>query len=166
MSYIGLLRGAVVELFLLLGAVGTVVLAVGYWGLVGEFLQPWFSPPFPSHVLALLAFWVCFALTLTLIRWTVRGCLALLKKWDKLTWLIQVFGLILGCLRGAWWAGFFVVVLAGSGIPYLKASLEERSMAGPVLLEPYRRTLTQAISQLPRAAVPAVLVPPVIPGND
>ncbi len=72
-------------------------------------------------------------------------------KWERVHWLLQGMGLLLGGLRGLWWSGFLLIVLASSGFNGLRQSVEERSLIGPQLLPVARRSLEQVVERFPGA---------------
>ena len=161
MCYSGYLRGVVTEVLYLLGAVTVTFLAVNYWGLVAGTLRSWVG--FPPHLLAPVVFWVLFLMTWVATRIVLRSLIGLMK-WERLHWLVQSIGLVLGGLRGLWWSGFLLLIFTTSGFVYLQQSVEERSIVGPRVLAASRTCLEQLADRIPGGALRgAVLVPPVIP---
>lgn len=154
------------EFLLLLGAVGVVILTVGYWSVIAALFQASWAANFPPAVVAPVVCWALFVLLVIVIRWLVTGVLALLKNWDRVGWLTQTFGLACGIARGLWWGGFVALALASSGIAYFKTSVEERSVCSPPILERSRRVLTAAVTKLPHAGPPQrELLPPIVAGD-
>ena len=147
-SYNGFGRGILAELFNLLGAIATTCLTVNYWSLLAKWVPPfpWLGPDFTT----LLIFAVLFVTVRFLVRLLVRLCCDVVK-WERLHWFVQGLGLFFGGVRGAWWAGFLLVVLAGTEIPYLKASVEEQSIVGLRLVTIARSTIEQAANVFPGA---------------
>ena len=54
-----------------------------------------------------------------------------------------------GLLRGLWWIAIILVAMATSGVPYLKASVEERSVLGPNMLPFVQKALEEVANQFP-----------------
>lgn len=142
--YTGFGRGFLSELLHLVGVVAATVLACAFHSPVSRFLASWVvmvSPPTMEFVsfLGLLA--------LGLFVFVGLGARALAKRltWDRLTWSVQGFGLLLGGARGVWWSGLWLLVLLGTGVPYLDQSIQERSLFSPRLLALSRATLTQVV---------------------
>ena len=158
MSYNGSARGFITALLNLTGAVVITVFTVNYAATVSGWLRPswWPWPPAAE----LLGFWGLF-LILTLVAHLVAKRVAQAIKWERLHWLIQGMGLLLGGLRGAWWSGFLLIVLASSGVTWLLRGVQEHSLIGPSLLPVSRAVLEQVADRFPGASSRGSdLVPP------
>lgn len=157
--YSGFGRGFLTELLNLAGAVTVTAIAVNFWGVVAKRLQPWLwiDPAYTPVVV----FWLIF-LTMALgLRW-VLARVGDVIKWERLHWTIQGLGLLLGGLRGLWWAGFLLIVLTTSGFVYLRDSVEARSVLGPRLVEIARNSMGRIADRFPGASSRGVtLVPPM-----
>ena len=158
--YIGFGRGLLTELFYLAGAVSVTALSVNYAGLVTSVVRPWVSWADPT-IAAFVIFWAVFFSLLFAVHQLVKF-LAAFIKWERLHWFIQGIGIALGALRGLWWSGFLLLVFVSSGLTYLKASVEERSILGPRLVGLSRESLERVANQLPGSEHRGeTLVPPV-----
>ncbi len=158
--YRGFLRGLLSELLNLVAAVSATALTINYSGALTHGLQAWFSWVNPT----LFVFLVFVGLLLTSIiatHYLVRF-LAGLVKWERLNWVFEVIGLLMGGIRGLWWSGLILLMLASSGVGYLRASVEERSVIGPQLLPKSREGFEWASDRFPGAQYRAkTLVPPM-----
>ena len=159
-GYVGLVRGAFAELLGAIGAIGITALSVGYWGVLIGRVEPWLR--LPPAVASSLVFWVLFILLFLLVRGLVSALLNAIKKWDQLNWFTQSVGLAFGLVRGAWWAGFLVLVLTTNGWSYLKTSVQERSVSSPPLMDAFHRSLAAVVEQLPRSGDHRVLIPSLV----
>ena len=160
MCYNGYVRGVVTELFYLVGAVCVTVLSISFWGVVAERLRPWVA--FPPHIVGPLAFWVLFLTVWVMARILVRSLTGLMR-WERLHWLLQSVGVVLGGVRGLWWSGFLLLLLSSSGFIYLQQSVEERSILGPRLATASREAIGQIAARIPGSPpLGHVLIPPVI----
>ncbi len=147
-GYNGFARGILAELFNLIGAITTTCLTVNYWSLLAKWVPPlpWLGPDFTT----LLVFWVLFVTVRTLVRLVVRLCCDVVK-WERVHWFVQGLGLFFGSVRALWWAGFILVVIAGTGVPYLKNSVEKQSIVGLRLVTLARSTVEQVANIFPGA---------------
>ena len=158
--YVGFSRGLLTELVHCIGAVCVTALSVNYAGFLAHWLTPWIAWANPAIATSLL-FWVLFLLALFAVHRIIRA-LATVIKWERVHWFLQGIGVVLGGLRGLWWAGFVLLVLVSSGVGYLKDSVEERSVVGPRLGTIARETLERVADQFPGAAHRGnTLVPPI-----
>ena len=109
-----------------------------------------------------MGFWGLFLLLLFGVHLLIKR-VAQVIKWERLHWLIQGMGLMLGGLRGLWWSGFLLIVLASSGVIWVQQAVEERSLIGPSLLPVSRTILEQVGDRFPGGAQPhgGDLVPPI-----
>ena len=158
--YIGYARGVVTELLHLAVAVTVTSLVVNYWSLAAGWVRNWVA--LQPELVNVAVFWLLFLIGLMVMRWLIKRVGSLLG-WERLHWTFQTIGIILGTLRGLWWAGFLVVVLTSTGVPYLHASVEERSIIGPRLVRPARETLERIADSFPgannrpRSTLPALM---------
>ena len=158
--YSGFGRGLLTEFFTLAGAVSVTALSVNYAGLVTSVVRQWVSWLDPT-IAAVVIFWAIFFGLLFAVHQVVKW-LATFIKWERLHWFIQGIGIALGALRGLWWSGFLLLVFVSSGLMYLKASVEERSILGPRLVGLSRESLERVANQFPGAEHRGEsLVPPV-----
>ena len=158
--YIGFARGLLTELLYLSGAVCVTVLTVNYAQMVTDWLKPWLSWVNPTLATSIV-FWLLFLITLFMVHQLIKA-LTSLMKWEQVNWFLQGIGVGLGGFRGLWWSGFLLIVLVSSGVTYLQASVEERSVLGPRLATLSRETLERVADRFPGAEHRAkVLVPPI-----
>jgi len=147
--YSGFGRGFLTELLNLAGVISVTAITVNYWHTLTKRLQPWLWID-PAYA-PLVVFWLIF-LTMALgLRW-VLARVGDVIKWERLHWTIQGLGLILGGLRGLWWAGFILIVLTASGFAYLRDSVEARSVLGPRLVEIARGSMGRIADRFPGAS--------------
>lgn len=159
MSYNGSVGGFLTEILNLTGAVIITVFTVNFADRVAGWLQPqWWPHP---AIAPLLGFWGLFLLLLLGVRLLIKRMVQVIR-WERLHWLIQGLGLLLGGLRGLWWSGFLLIVLASSGMLWVRQAVEERSLIGPSLLPASRTILEQVADRFPGAQPHGDdLVPPV-----
>ena len=160
-SYNGFCRGFFAEILNLLGALTITALTVNYAGLLARVVQPmvWFNP----IVTSFLVFWTLFLICLLAIHLLLRRVTEVIK-WEHVHWVLQGSGLVLGGLRGLWWAGFIVLSLTSSGFVYLHESVEERSVLGPKVLEQVHHYMKQGIDYFPGTQYQSeALIPPIKP---
>ena len=156
--YNGFGRGLVAELLILLGAMSITALTMNYSGLATRWVQSYWSAQ--PMLTAALVFWGLFLMLVVGVRFILRTLTSAIK-WERLHWSIQGIGLLLGGLRGLWWAGFIVVALSSSGFAYLQQSVEERSVLGPGLLAAAQVSLKRVADAFPGSEFQgAVLIPP------
>jgi uncharacterized membrane protein required for colicin V production len=148
MGYNGFGRGLLTEILQLIGAVSIVCLTANFWGALKDVRPIVFLPPAAT---APAAFWLLFFLLLAVVHALVRRLCDLIK-WERLHWMIQSIGLAFGAARGLWWAGFFVILLAGSGIQWLQDAVNQRSVSGPWLLPRAQQTISEIADRFPGAA--------------
>ena len=159
--YNGFGHGLLAELLNLAGAVCITSLTLNYAETAGGWLGRWGW--MTLHVAELVAFWALFAVLTWGIHYVVRRA-AEVVKWERLHWLVQGVGLVVGGIRALWWAGFLVVVLAASGFVFLRQSVTERSIFGPRLLGFSREGFARVADVFPGAAGRhEALVPPMKP---
>ena len=158
--YSGFGRGLLAELLNLAGAVSVTALSVNYGGLVTSTVRPW-VPWVDSTIAEFVIFWALFFGLLFVGHKIIKFVTGFIK-WERLHWFIQGIGIALGALRGLWWSGFILFVFASSGLTYLKASVEERSIVGPRLLGLSRESLERVTDTFPGVEHRGnPLVPPV-----
>ena len=161
--YRGFGRGFLAELFNMLGAVSATALCVNYSSVVANWFRPWIS-----WIDATLFTFLVFAVLLLSIVVAVHLLLKFLEefiKWERLYWIFQAIGFILGGLRGLWWSGLILLTLTSSGVDYLRAGVEERSVLGPRLLGKSQQVIEWVTGRFPGAANRGkTLVPPMRPG--
>jgi uncharacterized membrane protein required for colicin V production len=159
--YNGLNRGLITELVNLAGALGVTAFTINYAGVATTWLTPWLlMPPAATRV---VVFWGVFAGAWFGVRW-VRRRIGQIIKWERFHWLIQGCGLLVGAIRGLWWAGFVLLAIVSTGYPGLQSSVEARSAAGPRLLRLFRASLDEVTNRFPGAGQrTGPLIPPVKP---
>lgn len=146
--YNGFGRGLVAELLNLAGAIFATALALNYWEVVAGWLTPWMRL---DPILAKwLIFWALFVILMVLAHQLCRR-LTQVVKWERLHWAIQGLGLVLGGIRGLWWAGFILLALTSSGFLYLRDSVEQESVLGPRLVILAKDQLTSVADRFPGA---------------
>ena len=159
--YNGFVRGIFAEVLNLIGAVSVTAITMNFAGVVAAWLQPWIASA--PHVVAFIGFWAVFLALLVAVHVIVRRVTEVVK-WERLHWCIQGIGLFLGGVRGLWWAGFLLVVLVSSGVPFLAAGVEKESVLGPRLVAVAQVSLERVADRFPGAAHrPVTLVPPLQP---
>jgi uncharacterized membrane protein required for colicin V production len=163
MSYVGFGRGFLTELLNLIGVVAATVLTINLAPALHSIIQPWL--PYPAPIAKLVTFWGLF-LTLWYVSRVLRLRIAEIIKWERFNWFVQGGGLLLGGIRGLWWAGFVLVIFTSSGYEFLVKSVEEKSVLSPGLLNAFRMSFNEASHRLP-GALPrgASPVPPFKPAT-
>ena len=154
--YIGFERGFLAELFHLVVVVSATVLACNFHGVVSGFVATWWQ--WNPSVLNCLSFLLLLGVGLFVGRLLLLALTNFLK-WERLHWIVQGLGLMLGGLRGLWWAGLLLLLLLATGVPYLKDSIEERAVFGPRLASVAKDSLEFVADWYPGHAKRAVLVP-------
>ena len=112
----------------LLGIVSATVLACNDRAVVAQWLAPWWQ--FDPQWVESLCFFALLLAGVLLVHWIMRK-LATILQWERLHWLIQGAGLLIGAVRGLWWAGLFVLLLQSWGLPYFEDSVQKRWIFGP-----------------------------------
>ena len=159
--YNGFGHGFLGEAINLLGLMCITALTMNYAGALALWLQPWL--PLDPTVTAFVVFWALFVMLLIAKKMALKSLVGLVK-WEQFHWAIQTVGMVLGALRGLWWAAVLLVALSGSGLLYLQRSVEEQSILGPRLLERSRQALAVVANQFPGAeARGEALIPPARP---
>ena len=161
--YNGFARGLLTELLNLLSAAIITALSINYAGVVTSWFQSWMA--LPTYVTALLGFWVLFFGLLVAVHVLIRQ-ITRVMSWERVSWLVQGLGLLLGGIRGLWWAGFLLVVLSASGFAFLHESVEKNSVLGPQLLDVAHRSLEEVTARFPGTHERTTLVPPWKPQSQ
>ena len=126
--YLGFKRGFVGEFFSLIGLVSATALACNFHQLVAERLSAYI--PFSPAVLDFVAFLVLLSLASAALVYLVARRLTALITWEAANWIVQTIGLALGAIRGLWWTGVLLLIVLGTGLPYAKQSVLDRSLWG------------------------------------
>ena len=158
--YSGYNRGLIAELLSLTGAICATAGTINYAGMVGQWLSQWL--PFEALLTMVVSFWVLFLIVVMITR-LITKYVASFIKWERLHWVLEVVGMLVGALRGFWWAGILLVAFSSSGIPFLRRSVEERSVLSPYLLNVSYENLEYATNHFPGAELkqPETLFPPL-----
>ena len=164
--YSGFGRGLLTEVINLAGVVSITAVAVNFWHPFAEWLRPWlaFDPDYAPGV----AFWLLFLSGVFALRMLLAR-LGEVIKWERLHWTIQGLGLIIGGIRGLWWAGLIVLILTSSGFVYLRESVESQSVLGPRLLAVAHEQIGSVTRRFPGAQfrgtvlIPALKAGPATP---
>ncbi len=158
--YVGFIGGIIAEILNSIGLVSITSLMVNYSAKLSEFLRTWISVGDPM-VIDWILFWVEFFVLVLLSHRVVR-LVAGMIKWERMNWLTQALGIVLGGCRGLWWSGLLVLALTASGVTYLRESVEEKSVSGPYLLSPAREVLERVTDRFPGAELHSpTLLPPL-----
>ncbi|MBI3323979.1 MAG: CvpA family protein [Candidatus Omnitrophica bacterium] len=152
-------RGILAESLYLFGTVGVSALACNFHGIVAQQLAAWI--PLRPAVLNVAVFVGLLVLSGILLRALIRR-LALYIRVEQLPAWIQRLGLVLGAIRGLWWASVLLWLLIGIG-PYFAQSVEQRSLVGDRLLKFGRPAIERAASWFPGYTHTGVLVPVITP---
>ena len=150
------------EFLHLVGIVGVTILACIFHGSVSRVLAPWVvivdrgTLDFVSFLALLALGW------LIVVQFGVR---ALAKSFagSQSGLSIPGLGLLVGGVRGLWWAGLALLVLLSTGVPYLARSIQERSLLSPRLVTVSRATLAQLVEWTARARADGPLIPTLPP---
>ncbi|MBI4597224.1 MAG: CvpA family protein [Candidatus Omnitrophica bacterium] len=155
-------RGLLTGLLGLAGSIATTVLVVSYADDVITLVLPWLKTDqaFSTFVI----FWCLFLIGL-LTMYQVMKVISRLFTWEKLNIVTQILAAVAGLVRGAWWAGFLLLALTSSGVPYLQKSVVERSALESYVLPPVKNAVEQFsdIVQGGRANA-GPLIPPLVAG--
>ncbi len=128
--YVGFSSGFITGLVNLVGVVSVTALACNYRAVVAAWVAPWWR--FDPLWLESICFFVLLLAGVLLVHWALRK-LATVVEWERLHWIIQGAGLLLGGVRGLWWAGIGLLLLQSFGVPYLQESVQKRSIFGAKL---------------------------------
>ena len=132
------------ELLYLSGLVVTTVLACNFYGVVASQLAPWCQ--LDAAVLRFICFVVLLSAGLLLVHQALRRVAPSILRERFQHWILQIVGLVLGGIRGVWWAGLVLLLMLSLGMPYLTTSIKERSMLGPALAD-WARQSFQAVAE-------------------
>ncbi len=150
------------ELLHLVGIVGATILACTFHGSVSRALASWVTVVGPTP-LDFVSFLALLALGLTVFVQLGVRMLAKSVTGNRLAWSVQGLGLLVGGVRGLWWAGLALLVLLSTGVPYIARSIQERSMLSPRLLAVSRTTLTQFVDWAVGSRIEGPLIPTLSP---
>ncbi len=160
MCYRGFARGFLAELLYLGGAVSATALSVNYSGMAANWIRQWWS--WNPTVITFLVFVALLLVLVVVVHLIVRFITGLIK-WERINWVFETSGVGLGGVRALWWGRLLFLVLTSSGVSYLQASVEERSVSGPYLLPRSREVLEGVTNRFPGLQYrPTTLVPPMI----
>jgi len=146
--YSGFGRGLLAELFNLSLAIGTTVLALNFWNVVAGWIAPWLW--FDRTVGTFLVFVMMLLLGVVISHGLLRR-FGDLVKWERLHWTTSGLGMLLGGVRGMWWAGVILLMFVSSGFVYLSESVEQRSVLGPRLVSLAHESFTRVANRFPGA---------------
>ncbi len=145
--YVGFSRGVESEVFGVVGAVTAAALACNFHGTVARLMLPWWKWDPAS---------LDFFVFVTILFTATVACRALfslvvgLVKWaERLSWLMQGLGLVVGGVRGLWWSGLLLALLLATGVPGLMYAIQDRSMVGDRLVRLTSTTLQQVADWYP-----------------
>ncbi|MBI4322671.1 MAG: CvpA family protein [Candidatus Omnitrophica bacterium] len=160
--YTGFGRGVLVELLHLVGIVGATIFACVFHGSVSRALASWVTVVGPA-LLDFGSFLALLALGLAVfVQFGVRA-LAKSVTGNRLAWSVQGLGLLVGGVRGLWWAGLALLVFLATGGAYVARSIQERSVLSPPLLAVSRTTLAQLVSWTVGSRSEGPLIPTLSP---
>ena len=159
MGYNGFGRGFLAELLNLAGAVSVTALTMNYSTLMTGWLFQWL----PGHPMAagVLGFWTFFLIVWYLVRLGLKYATTAIK-WERVHWILQGCGFVLGGLRGLWWSGFILLAMTSSGFVYLHESIVSQSVLGPRVVELAGQGMRQVADRFPGARRRGeALIPPI-----
>ncbi len=154
--YVGFGRGFLTELISLGGVVTSTAIAVNFHGPIFQQLTPWWH--FDPAALDFTCFLLLLFVSLFIIHLILRKLSAILK-WERIHWLIQGMGMVCGGVRGLWWAGLVVLLMLALGLPYLTASVRERSLFAPQLEKMSFEAIRSVADRFPGHASRTVAIP-------
>ena len=131
-----------------MGLVLVTLVTVNFSSVATNWIQSWIR--LQPVLTAFLAFWLIF-FTLVLVIRIVINAIARVIKWEPVNLLTQWLGLLLGGVRGVWWAGLFLLALSVSGVIPFQESIEQRSMSTPYLLPVFHECLEDLSDRFPGA---------------
>jgi len=82
-----------------------------------------------------------------------------LIKWERLHWSIQGMGLVLGGIRGLWWAGLLLLIMLSLGVAYLTESIQDHSVLGPRFVNVATSSVGWVADRYPGRRARVVLIP-------
>ena len=145
-AYNGFSRGLFTSVLRLVGLGLVTVVTVNFSSVVTSYIQSWIS--LQPVLMAFLVFWLLFSTLIMAMRLLI-DLIARIIKWEPVNALTQWLGLLLGGVRGACWAGIFMLALAVSGVTPLQASVEDHSMSAPYLLPAFHHYLEKCSERFP-----------------
>lgn len=151
-------RGLLTEALQVVGVVSASSLACNGYGIAAAWISPWW--PGEPATLNFLLFLVLLVGGVFVARLLVRKITDVVK-WERLHWAVQGIGMLIGAVRGAWWAGLVLLTLLALGIPYLSASVNERSVIGSPFVALARTSLETVADRLPGHAQRPALIPAI-----
>lgn len=157
-GYIGSIRGLLTELFNLFGLVSATALACNFYGVVAQRAAPWWAGD--PATLAFIFFVVLFLGSWVVFRVLFRR-LADLLKWERLHWTVQLLGMLVGAVRGLWWCTLLMLLMLSVGLPYLAASVQERSIIGPHVVAVGKRSVEWVADRFPGHMSRIALMPSI-----
>lgn len=161
-SYRGVGRGVLAELFNLVGVVSATALSCNYYPLASEKIAPWLSVVKPE-ILTFSTFLILLVVARCVLVGIVARLLVRLIKCDVTSWITNTGAFLLGGLRGLWWSGLLLLILLATDTPYLKESIEARSLAGPRLVQLSQHSVGWVTQHYPGAVAQAEPVPTLKP---
>lgn len=118
-----------------------------------EQLRPWW--PLRPQGLEIGGSVGLFLVLMMLVGWLVRRMAGWVAD-ERAHWISHSAGMIVGVVRGTWWAGMMVLFMLSFQQAYLTQSITERSSLAPSLSRVARTSLQWATDRLPvSAAQPA-----------
>lgn len=146
-GYIGLSRGFSVEFFKIIGAIASVVLALLFYKIAGEWVA---GHSFLSLPTANFLSIICIVCVLLFVFRLLRIFLFKVLHLELLSvFLERTGGLILGIARSIIWASLFLFVLTLPPITYLRESVECNSLVGSCVKQVAVRLLELVTSYNP-----------------
>lgn len=142
----------------MLGVVTSTTIAVNFHGLLFKQLTPWWR--FDPAALDFTCFLLLLCVSLFVIHLILRKLSAILK-WERIHWLIQGMGMLCGGVRGLWWAGLVVLLMLALGVPYLTASVRERSLFAPQLGKTSFEAIRSVADRFPGHVSRTVTIPTI-----
>lgn len=159
--YVGFSRGVVWAILSLVVVVSASALTLNYAPVLIQWLAPWVGGAAP--LVKAFLFWVFF-LSLLLIGHLIIIRITAALHWERLHWIIQGLGAIVGGIRGFWWAAFVMVVLSTSGFVYLGQSVEQESVFGQRFLGRAHELVERVANYYPGTTFRGqTLMPPIKP---
>ncbi|OGX12207.1 MAG: hypothetical protein A3I71_05715 [Omnitrophica WOR_2 bacterium RIFCSPLOWO2_02_FULL_63_16] len=136
--------------------VGLVAATVASGGIAGRIItwssRWWRYDPRTLDVLCSAGAFLLVVLATCLL---IRRCASWLER-PRVPWFLRGLGLILGSVRGLWWAAVLLIFMLATGQPYLTRSIAERSLVGPQLVQVSRWGIRLVADRLPgRSSRPA-----------
>ncbi len=156
--YVGFHSGLVASLVNTLGVIGITALACQYRTLLAQWLTAWW--PYNPAWLEYTCFVFILLVGLLLVHWLMRK-MGTLLQWERLHWTLQGLGLLVGAVRGLWWAGLFVLIAQSWNIDYFEESVQKRSIFGPQVQAWAQDYIGQVAGLLPGRAERTSVVPTV-----